>query len=295
MGDQVMSIRDRRDYARRSENYGRRGNQGGYEAGRGDQSYRRPTYDNDSEQGEEARTLDPSGEEDFEEEFFEGENYGGRGLGDEERYGSQGYGAQHYAGQAYGPQSGERRGREGGISSTGRRGPRRRYGDRRDQSYGALRGDEGYGPDPRGGAAMGGAGLGGYIEGAYGSGQPQFSQGGSFKSALRTGGFRGKGPKGYRRSDERITEEVNQVLADDDDLDASDIEVSVLGGEVTLTGTVASRQDKRWAEDLVEGISGVTEVQNHLRVKREGQAGQSTSRGDASLEGGKKTGSKAEG
>jgi len=288
-----MSARERRDYGRRSENYGRRGNQGRYGAGRGDQNYRRPAYDNDSEEGEEARTLDPSGEEDFEEEFFEDENYGGRGLGDEERYGSQGYGSQQAGRQEYGQH--RRQENEGGVSSASRRGQRRRYGDRRDQSYGAMRGDEGYGPDPRSGVAMGGAGLGGYIQGAYGSGQRQFSQGSSYESRLRSGGFRGKGPKGYQRSDERIAEEVNQALADDDDLDASDIEVSVSSGEVTLTGTVSNRQAKRWAEDLVEGISGVVEVQNHLRVKREELSTPSTSRGDALREGGKKTGSKAEG
>lgn len=293
-----MSTRERRDYGRRSENYRQRGNQGGYGSGRGDQNYRRRANDNDSEQGEEARTLDPTGEDDFGEEFFEGEDSGGRNFGDEERYGSQGYGSQGYGRQGYGRQQGQRGGNQGSGASSGRRGQQRRYGDRRDQSYGAMGGDEGYGPDPRSGVAMGGAGLGGYIQGSYGSGQRQFSQGNSYESRLQSGGFRGKGPKGYQRSDERITEEVNQALADDDDLDASDIEVSVSSGEVTLTGTVSNRQAKRWAEDLVEGISGVNEVQNHLRVKREdqaGTAGQSTGRGDAAREGGKRTGSKAEG
>lgn len=77
---------------------------------------------------------------------------------------------------------------------------------------------------------------------------------------------RGRGPKGYIRSDERIREDVNDRLSDDAFLDASEIEVSVSGGEVTLTGTVENRIDKRRAEDLAEDVSGVNNVQNQLRV-----------------------------
>jgi osmotically-inducible protein OsmY len=286
-----MSTRDRRDYGRRSENYERRGNQEGYGVSRGDQGYHRPAYDNDSEQGEEARTLDSARDEDFAEEgYFEGESYSGRRSRDEERYRGQGHGSGRYSNS--GQQSGDGRGYQGAASGGGRQGHSRRYGDRRDESYGAVRGDQGYGPDPREGVELGGSGLGGYIQR---SGRGPFSQEGAYESRLRSGGFRGKGPKGYQRSDERIAEEVNQVLADDDDLDASDIEVSVAGGEVTLTGTVSDRQAKRWAEDLVEGVSGVVEVQNHVRVKREQQSAPSTPRTDAAREGGRKTRSKAEG
>jgi osmotically-inducible protein OsmY len=51
-------------------------------------------------------------------------------------------------------------------------------------------------------------------------------------------------------------------------LDASDIEVEVSGSEVTLSGEVGSRSDKRRAEDIAEDISGVSQVQNNLRVRR---------------------------
>src|SRR6185369_14533818 len=78
---------------------------------------------------------------------------------------------------------------------------------------------------------------------------------------------RGRGPKGYRRSDERIKEDVNDRLSDDYYVDASDIEVAVSNTEVTLTGTVNSRDDKRRAEDIAESVSGVTNVENRLRVK----------------------------
>ncbi|MEZ2126164.1 MULTISPECIES: BON domain-containing protein [unclassified Sinorhizobium] len=79
--------------------------------------------------------------------------------------------------------------------------------------------------------------------------------------------FRGKGPKGYKRADERILEDVNDRLTDAPFLDASDIEVSVTGGEVTLGGFVSSRQDKRRAEDIVDDVFGVSHVQNNLRVR----------------------------
>jgi osmotically-inducible protein OsmY len=77
---------------------------------------------------------------------------------------------------------------------------------------------------------------------------------------------RGKGPKGYQRSDARIEEDVNDRLSDDPVLDASNISVLVKEAEVTLEGFVNSRWDKRRAEDLVDDISGVKHVQNNLRV-----------------------------
>ena len=95
----------------------------------------------------------------------------------------------------------------------------------------------------------------------------------------------GRGPKSYTRSDERIGEDVNDRLTDDGRLDASEIEVEVSDGEVTLTGSVTSREGKRHAEEVAEGVSGVKHVQNNLRVQREmgqsqslmsGSTGQST-------------------
>jgi osmotically-inducible protein OsmY len=77
---------------------------------------------------------------------------------------------------------------------------------------------------------------------------------------------RGRGPKGYTRSDDRIREDVNDRLTDDHMLDASDIETKVSNGEVTLTGHVESRQAKRRAEDIADRIAGVKHVQNNLRV-----------------------------
>ncbi|HKG72783.1 MAG TPA: BON domain-containing protein [Aestuariivirgaceae bacterium] len=84
------------------------------------------------------------------------------------------------------------------------------------------------------------------------------------------GGHYGKGPRGYTRSDDRIREDIHDRLTDDWMLDASNITVAVSGGEVTLDGTVNSREDKRRAEDLADNVSGVRHVQNNLRVQQQG-------------------------
>lgn len=83
------------------------------------------------------------------------------------------------------------------------------------------------------------------------------------------GQSRGKGPKGYTRTDDRIKEQVCDCLTDDEHLDASEIEVQVKSGEVTLAGSVSDRASKRHAEDLIERMSGVKHVQNNLRVKEQ--------------------------
>ncbi len=85
-------------------------------------------------------------------------------------------------------------------------------------------------------------------------------------------GHRGRGPKGYMRSDERIREDVCDRLSDDSMVDASEVEVSVAKSEVTLTGTVGTREERRRAEDCAERVSGVTHVQNNLRVAGVGSA-----------------------
>ncbi len=84
------------------------------------------------------------------------------------------------------------------------------------------------------------------------------------------GQHRGKGPKGYNRSDDRIKEDISDRLSDDGQLDASEIELEVANGVVSLSGTVDSREAKRRAEDIAESISGVSNVENRLSVNREG-------------------------
>jgi hypothetical protein len=82
---------------------------------------------------------------------------------------------------------------------------------------------------------------------------------------------RNRGPKGYQRSDERLQEEVSDRLMHQN-IDCSEVEIKVQNGEVTLTGTIQNKQDKRMIEDIAESIMGVKEVNNQLKVSRGAQS-----------------------
>jgi hypothetical protein len=84
-------------------------------------------------------------------------------------------------------------------------------------------------------------------------------------SAL-SGSYEGRGPRSYRRSDERVLEEACERLTRNPDVDASDITVRVENGIVTLSGTVHDRYQKRAAEDAVCDLWGVSDVSNDLRI-----------------------------
>lgn len=79
--------------------------------------------------------------------------------------------------------------------------------------------------------------------------------------------FHGRGPRGYRRLDGRIWEDVCERLTQNPILDASEIEVRVEAGLVTLTGCVTSWQARRMAEDETVAVGGVTDLHNELRIK----------------------------
>lgn len=177
----------------------------------------------------------------------------------------------------------------------GRTGRQRYYPeDRRDENghryqsggYQEEQGDFGehgrrQGPDRQ--SRSGQAEPGPYGEGgpSYGSGRFWRSgeehwqgQGGEMGRADQNGGqqgqrgFRGRGPKGYQRSDDRLREVICEKLTDDDRIDAGEVSVEVKNGEVKLTGTVSDRQTKYHIEELVEDCTGVKDVDNQLRVNR---------------------------
>jgi osmotically-inducible protein OsmY len=185
-------------------------------------------------------------------------------------YGSQGYEQQgQYGGQQFGgqPQGG---GQYGYGSGQGQ------YGGGMGQSYGGQQ--YGYGQQQRQGQ---GQGWGQHESERFGTHQPfgsgQEHMGGQFGRQGQGGPYAGRGPKGYRRSDERIQEEICDCLTAAGNIDASEIGITVRGGEVTLEGTVPERSMKRAAEDLAEQISGVKEVTNRLRVESKGGDGSSAS------------------
>lgn len=76
----------------------------------------------------------------------------------------------------------------------------------------------------------------------------------------------GKGPIGFERSDETIYDEVCQVLSDHPAIDASEVEVTVQEGLVTLTGTIESKHQKLEAEWTIDQIPGVVDIINLLRT-----------------------------
>jgi osmotically-inducible protein OsmY len=100
----------------------------------------------------------------------------------------------------------------------------------------------------------------------YGQGQGAGAAWSGGRGSGMSGGYAGRGPKGYQRSDQRIEEEINDRLMADDRIDASEVQVKVKNGEVTLTGTVDDREAKRRAEDLAESVMGVEDVMNQLKV-----------------------------
>ena len=81
-----------------------------------------------------------------------------------------------------------------------------------------------------------------------------------------SGPHAGRGPRGYKRSDERILEDVCDRLTSHPSIDATDIDVKISDGDVTLSGWVESRAIKHLTEAMVETVAGVKEIHNHLRV-----------------------------
>jgi hypothetical protein len=126
-----------------------------------------------------------------------------------------------------------------------------------------------------GGGESGGWQSGGYGGGPFGGSQggqrgSQFGGGyGSGGGGMGRGKNGGRGPKGYKRSDERIREDVNDRLMVHEDLDPGEVEVQVSDCVVTLTGTVQDRNDKFEIERIAESVLGVKDVVNQLRVQRD--------------------------
>jgi osmotically-inducible protein OsmY len=177
------------------------------------------------------------------------------------RYDEQNRGAFGYEGEGY------MRGGGRDVEDRWRGG----YGDIRWNEEQRYRG-AGYGSEP-------GYRGAGYLGGSYGETEPRGYSNlnrGDYVTEIRPRPtFRGRGPKNFRRSDERIGEDVCERLLQDDRVDASDIEVNVKEAVVILTGSVDDRPSKRRAEDIVESVSGVRDVQNQIWVSR--QRGEATS------------------
>jgi hypothetical protein len=108
----------------------------------------------------------------------------------------------------------------------------------------------------------------------------RFDQGYGQRGRERPGFFQRlfkRGPKGYQRSDERLREDISERLMYAMEIDSSEVTVSVSDGRVTLDGTVPDRYMKHAIEDLVDECPGVQDIDNRVRVQREGASTSSLS------------------
>lgn len=99
-----------------------------------------------------------------------------------------------------------------------------------------------------------------------GSGQERYRQNQAEDWQI-PGPYTGMGPSGYRRSDERIQDQICEIFTRHGKIDARGVEIKVQDGNVTLTGEVNRKLEKYLAEEIASSISGVNEVDNRLKVK----------------------------
>lgn len=71
---------------------------------------------------------------------------------------------------------------------------------------------------------------------------------------------------GYQRSDALLRDDARDRLDHDPFLHGADIQVRVDNAEITLTGTVQNRAQKRRARDLADAVHGVIDVHNRLTI-----------------------------
>ncbi|HEY0502245.1 MAG TPA: BON domain-containing protein [Lysobacter sp.] len=232
------------------------GEQGTYGAQGSDYERQGSGYGRDREYG--SRYASPYDLHEREQSGAYAQGYGapgrGYGQGSEEYsnlrgYGTQAHGQGEHSSGSHGYGSGrEYRGYEGGEA--GRRAGMRHW----ERGFG-----EGYGLSS--GYADEQAYASGYGAGEYGDRMPR-EYGRS---------YRGMGPRSYTRSDERLLEDVNERLTEDDYLDATEINVRCVNGVITLEGTVAERWMKHRAEDLADASSGVKQVDNRIQVRSQSE------------------------
>jgi len=90
------------------------------------------------------------------------------------------------------------------------------------------------------------------------------------------GGHRGKGPMNFAYSDEKLRERICEMLADHDLIDPSNVDIQVKSGEVTITGTIEDRHQKRLIEDMVDNVPGVQDIHMSVKVDRNRSKAQTT-------------------
>lgn len=72
----------------------------------------------------------------------------------------------------------------------------------------------------------------------------------------------------YGATDERVREDVADLLARHPGIEVGDIDLMVADGVVTLSGTVDEARTSRTVEDAIGKVAGVKAVNNRLRVSQ---------------------------
>jgi hypothetical protein len=103
-----------------------------------------------------------------------------------------------------------------------------------------------------GSAGYNGAGVGGIVGGYAGSGDPDISW----------------HSPGETHHDDRIHDDIQARLAMNPEIDASEVEVWVEAGHVTLKGNVETRHMKHLAAEIAESVPGAQDVHNRLHVRQ---------------------------
>ncbi|WP_209304361.1 BON domain-containing protein [Pusillimonas caeni] len=268
------------------------------------QRSRQPGFDRDDDYGRQSSFgQGQGGGHDYGQRGSYGRPMGARergGFGGEEQFGrSREYGESGDYDRSEGGDYGQfgYPGQEGGYGRQMRSRERGQFGG--EEQFGRGRGQGGYGDYDRnaGGNYSGYPGQGGGYDrqrqgydrdddfGSVGVGQPNWRN-------VRTPGLQGTQqerrygmqrsmPKDYKRSDERIREDVCEHLSRSG-YDVSEVSVEVSDGKVTLQGTVNDRYAKHAIEDCADDCIGVQDVDNRIRVQRDTFAGggQPASRGN---------------
>jgi hypothetical protein len=242
---------------------------GGYQGGPWSSEggyYRQGGYE--GERGGDRGGYDPSGEQGGYRSQREQGRYGQQGSG-QGGFRQSGYGGNYGSGGGYG--SGSPGYGQGGYGRYGRGGQEQSWGS---GSYGAGQGR--FGQGGYGGFEQQNFGSGrGYSQGDHSGqgGYGPYSQERPIDSGAQWSGYSGsqhagRGPKGYKRSDERLKEDISERLMNSGHIDAGEVSVEVQNGKVTLEGTVPDRRMKHQIEDLVDNCLGVQDIDNRVRVSR---------------------------
>lgn len=249
----------------------------------GDRYSQESQYSPMNDYGQQSQSYGRSQYDDTSHSYFRGDDYGGANMaGQGSGGGGYGGGSGDYGRGGYSGAGGFASGMSGG----GGMGRDDYYGGSnygsgmRDRSSGGQRG--GYGGNNR---QDGDRGFFDRMGDKIGSWFGDDDNDRSYGDRSYGESHRGRGPGNYKRSDERLLEDACEHLTHDHNVDASDIEVTVKDGEVTLDGTVRNRMAKRRAEDCVHDLSGVKHVQNNLRIKEDSDrysSGSSSSYGSMS-------------